>query len=166
MEEKIIDPTLIPGWATDTDPLDEPTYPVKHYTGDDHQRKNWVRPALQQQRTEILMSTERPYISAVFGSKLPPRGLSGMIRRRAFKRSENMYRHWLPLLMADRIDVIEGLFSDLFHARMPRLAKERGWYAIAKHRPALLLRKILVRLIILAAIAALVIYIVYRNKTT
>jgi hypothetical protein len=160
MEKKLIDPTAINGWGMDTDVMDEPTYPVKHYTGDDHRRKNWARPTLQKKNVEILMSTERPYISAVFGSTLPPRGVSGAIRRFAFKYSENMYRHWLPLLLADRINVVEGFFGDLFHGRLPRLVKERGWYAIAKYRPALLLRKILVRLLIAGAIAWLIIYLV------
>lgn len=110
------------------------------------------------------MSIERPYISAVFRTRLPPKGLSGAVRRLAFKYSENMYRHWLPLLIADRIDVVEGVFSDIFHGRIPRPIKERGWYAIGKYRPWLLMRKIVVRLLILAAIAALVVYLVYKNR--
>lgn len=163
MEKKVIDPTTIPGWGIDFDAQDEPNYPIKHYTGDDHQRKNWVRPSLQPLNVELLMSTERPMASAVFGSKHPPKALSGALRRYAFKFSENMIRHWLLLLMADRIDVIEGIFSDIFHGRMLRLAKERGWKAIAKHKPGLLARKIIVRLLIAGAIAALIIYLVRRN---
>jgi hypothetical protein len=158
MEKKVIDATLINGWAIDNNPLDEPNYPIKKYTGDDHRRKNWTRPALQATDKEILKSTERPFLSAVFGTKHSPVALSGALRRFAFKCSENMYRHWLPLLLADRIDVVESIVSDIFHGRIPRLAKERGWGAIAKYRPMLLVRKIFVRLLVVAIVVVLTLY--------
>src|SRR4051812_32043913 len=119
MEKQLIDYQNINGWGIDADPRNEPTYPIKHYTGDDHNRKNWSRPELQQVNAEILKSTERPYLTAVFGSRVPPSGLSGALRRFAFKYSENMYRHWLTLLLADRIQVIEGIFNDIFHGKIP-----------------------------------------------
>jgi len=145
----------IKGWGIDNDPQDEPNYPMKHYTGDDHMRIRWKRPTLQKVDVELLLSTERPTPSAVFGSKNPPRGLSGMIRRYAFRHSENEFKHWLPLLLADRVDVIEGMIEDLVHMKFPRVVKERGWYALAKHAPGILARKIGVRLAVVAAIAGL-----------
>src|SRR5690606_39113953 len=99
----------IKGWGVDADPKNEPTYPMKHYTGDDHGRLSWIRPSQQPENIEVLHSTERPSISAVFGTAQPPSGLSGMIRRYAFKHSESSFAHWLPLLLADRINVIEGI---------------------------------------------------------
>jgi hypothetical protein len=164
MEKKPIDYTKINGWGIDYDPENEPTYPYKTYTGDDHKRLNWERPTLQKTDITILKSTERPNLSAVFGTAAPLRGLSGAIRRAAFKHSENMYRHWLPLLLADRIDVVEGMFDDLFHLRWPRPIKERGWGAIWKHKPSLLIRKIVVRVLVLGLIAGLIWYHCYRNS--
>jgi hypothetical protein len=164
MEQKIINTALLTGWGIDSDPIDQPNYPIKHYTGDDHSRKNWQRPTQQAANVEILMSIERPYISAVFGTKLPPKGLSGALRRFAFKYSENMYRHWLPLLMADRIDTIESAFGDLFHGRFPRVFRERGWRALWKFKPGVVIRKIIVRLVVLAAIVALIVYLIQKNK--
>lgn len=145
----------IKGWGIDNDPQDEPNYPIKHWTGADHDRIRWDRPTLQKVDVEILMSTERPTPSAVFGSKNPPRGLSGMIRRYAFKHSENEFKHWLPLLFADRVDVVEGMIEDLVKLKIPRLVKERGWYALAQHAPGILARKIGVRLAVLAAIVGI-----------
>jgi hypothetical protein len=164
MEQKIIDPTTIKGWGIDADPNDTPNYPIKHYTGDDHERSNWQRPALQATDVEILKSTERPGLSAVFGTNNPPRGLSGMLRRFAFTYSENMYRHWLPLLMADRIDVIEAELEDLLHGIIPNLIAERGWGAIGKNNPGMLSRKIIVRLVILGTVAALIAYHVKKRR--
>src|SRR5690606_11845851 len=86
------------------DPRNEPTYPMKNYTGDDHNRLNWERPPLQLQEVEVLHSIERPNLTAVFGSSLPPSGLSGNLRRYAFKYSESSYLHCLPLLLADRVN--------------------------------------------------------------
>ncbi|MDB4920735.1 hypothetical protein [Mucilaginibacter sp.] len=33
----------IPGWGMDADLENEPTYPMKNYTGDDHNRINYER---------------------------------------------------------------------------------------------------------------------------
>ena len=43
---------------------------------------------------------------------------SGVIRRAAFRYSENDLRHWLMLMGADRVNVVEGLGQDL--RRSPR----------------------------------------------
>lgn len=122
----------INGWGIDADPENEPTYPVKKYTGDDHQRLGWQRPELQQTDIEILHSNERPGLSAVFGTSVPPAGLSGVIRRLAFTFSESSYGHWLPLLIADRVGVLEGLIEDLRNGHMPDLAAEKGLAAEMK----------------------------------
>src|SRR5579875_1913203 len=99
MENTTNDYTHINGWGIDADPTNEPTHPMKKYTGDDHERINWVRPPLQPVTVEVLHSNERPNLTAVFGTSVPPSGLSGSIRRFAFKHSENEYLHWLPLLL-------------------------------------------------------------------
>jgi hypothetical protein len=44
--------------------------------------------------------------------------VSGWIRRRAFRRSESDMRHWMLLLLADRVNVVEGLADDV--RRSPR----------------------------------------------
>lgn len=148
----------IKGWGIDANPKNEPTYPMKHYTGDDHERHNWDRPVKQKAEVEILRSIERPDNSAVFGTVSPPYGLSGILRRFAFKYSENMYRHWLPLILADRINVIEGLLSDVTHGHLPRLGKEAGYDALWKHKPQVMVKKIVAGAIVLGALAAIAIY--------
>src|SRR4051812_30047640 len=71
----------IKGWGIDADPENEPTYPMKKYTGDDHKRTNYKRPVQQPIDIEVLHSNERPNISATFGTVSPPSGLSGVLRR-------------------------------------------------------------------------------------
>ncbi|RZJ10506.1 MAG: hypothetical protein EOP39_08600 [Rubrivivax sp.] len=92
-------------------------------------------PAQQPVNVEVLHSTERPGITPIFGSPQPPRGVSGMIRRAAFRYSENDLRHWLMLLGADRVDMVEGLASDLARGHLPRVYKEMGGRAELRHNP-------------------------------
>ncbi len=78
---------------------------------------------------EVLHSIERPNYSATFGTSTPPAGLSGVIRRRAFDYSENSYAHWLPLMLANRIGVVEGVLEDFAHGHVPNIFGEMGWKA-------------------------------------
>jgi hypothetical protein len=117
----------IPGWGVDADPENDPTYPMRDISQNDHDGMAWPRPTLQPPTVEVLHSTERPGLSAVYGTSVPPSGLSGVLRRWAFKKSEGKWGHWLILLAADRINVIEGLLLDLFRLRLPNLYVERGF---------------------------------------
>ncbi|MBB5394751.1 hypothetical protein [Mucilaginibacter sp. AK015] len=151
-----IDVTTIPGYGMDADPENEPTYPMKHYTGDDHNRINYERSVQQPQTVEILQSTERPAITTVFGTSVPPSGLSGAIRRYAFKHSEDRYRHWLPLIFADRINVFEGVIEDLRKGHVPNVFAERGWKVEMKHNAVGFLSKLAITALVTAAIVTTV----------
>jgi hypothetical protein len=144
MEDLNNDYSHIKGWGIDADPRNEPTYPMKRYTGDDHNRINWERPPLQPLSVEILKSNERPNLTAVFGTSTPPSGLSGVIRRFAFRYSENEYRHWLPLLLADRVNVVEGIIDDFKKGHIPNLLAEKGMKAELRFNPKGLAKKVLV----------------------
>jgi hypothetical protein len=149
----------IKGWGIDADPDNEPTYPMKKYTFDDHKRLDWERPPLQPTNIEILHSNERPNVTAVFGTSSPPSKLSGVIRRFAFKFSESEYGHWLPLLLADRINAMEGILEDLSRGYIPNIFAERGWNAEWKYN-----RKGLVRKVAMGAIAAIAITALISGK--
>jgi hypothetical protein len=123
----------IEGWGIDADPENDPTYPMKHYTGADHDRLNYDRAPQQLQKVEVLKSNERPAITRVFGTTAPPSGLSGVLRRFAFKFSEGSAAHWMTLILADRINVVEGIVDDLAHGHVPNVFAERGWNAEWKY---------------------------------
>ncbi|WP_295200560.1 hypothetical protein [uncultured Chryseobacterium sp.] len=59
----------------------------------------------------------------------PPEGINGAIRKFAFRYSESSYSRWLPLVLADRIGVIEGIIDDLKNGHLPNIFAERGWGA-------------------------------------
>lgn len=151
MEKSAQDYSHIKGWGHDADPQNDPTYPIKHRTNEEHRGYTWERPTQQPITVEVLHSNERPNISAVFGTVAPPSGLSGMIRRFAFRYSENEYGHWLPLLLADRVNVVEGLLDDLAHGHIPNIFAEKGWAADWKYNRSGLLKKIAVGTVLVAA---------------
>jgi hypothetical protein len=138
----------IPGWGMDADPENEPTYPMKNYTGDDHKRINYERSEQQPESVEILLSNERPAVTRVFGTSVPPSGLSGKIRRYAFQHSEDRYRHWIPLILADRVNVFEGILNDITAGQLPNIIKERGLVMEWKYNRSAMLKKATVAAVI------------------
>ena len=152
MENANFDYKSIPGWNMDADPENEPTYPIKKWTGDDHKRSNWERPPQQPINEEVLHSNERPNVSAVFGTPLPPSGLSGVIRRKAFKFSESEYGHWLNLLFADRVNVVEGIIDDIRHGFFPNIFAERGMKADWKYNRKELIRNVVIATVVTTAL--------------
>src|SRR4051812_28091835 len=102
LENSRIDPPQVKGWGIDADAKNDPTYPMRIRENETEKGYTWERPTLQPVEVEVLHSNERPNVSAVFGTANPPAGISGVIRRGAFKYSENSYGHWLPLMLADR----------------------------------------------------------------
>ena len=137
-------PKHIPGWGHDADPNNNPTYPMKHYTGADHQRIHYDRPPQQPVTVELLKSNERPTVSRVYGTSTPPAGLSGAIRRYAFRYSESTMMHWVPLVVADRVAVVEGIIDDLRKGIVPNIFVEKGWKAEWKYNRAGLIKKVAV----------------------
>lgn len=80
--------------------------------GSVHGMRSWphARPTVQPQPRDIPVSMHaRPNktFPPVFGTDCPPRGLSGQLRRFAYSYPDHVARHWLMLLLADRVDAWE-----------------------------------------------------------
>jgi hypothetical protein len=151
MEQTAKDPANISGWGVDADPKNDPTYPMKHRTDGEHAGYSWERPPQQPVTVEVLHSIERSDLTSAFGTSTPPSGPSGAIRRFAFRYSESSYGHWLPLMLADRVGVVEGFAEDLNHGRVPNVFAERGLRAEWEHNRTGLVRRALVRGVLVAA---------------
>ena len=161
MDRKIANnPKDIPGWGIDADPENEPTYPMKKYTGADHDRLNYERAPQQPVNIEVLHSNERPTVTRVFGTSTPPSGWSGALRRYAFKFSEGNAAHWMTLILADRVNAIEGIIEDIRNGHFPNIVAERGWNAEWKYNKQGVLKKIAVG----AAVVTAAIVILSRSK--
>jgi len=153
----------IEGWGIDANPDNDPTAPMRHRILNSEQSLNYVRPPQQLTNTEILHSNERPGFTSVFGTSSPPSGLSGKLRRYAFKFSEGSSAHWLTLMLADRVNVVEGIVDDLRNGHFPNLIKERGLMAEWKYNRAATIKKIATVVAVTAAIISVMIYI-RKNK--
>jgi hypothetical protein len=129
----------IQGWGADLDRKDRPAVPMERTP------PRFIHPPghipQQARNVEVFVSPERPGITPVFGTAQPPRGLSGMIRRLAYKMTENDIRHWLLLYAADRVDVVEGIGDDLSRGRMPNPLREMGIRAELQYNPYGLAKK-------------------------
>lgn len=148
------DKSTILGWGADLSPQDRPAVPRERTPP--RLDVPWTEPEAQAVTVEVLHSIERPGLTPVFGTSVPPSGISGMLRRQAFKTSESDIRHWLLLLLADRINVLEGLVSDLMHGRVPQVLDEMGLNAQwRQHRERALRAVAGLAAIVLAIIALL-----------
>lgn len=148
----------INGWGADLDRKDRPGVPMER-TPPRFINQPAGDPPQQQEKVEVLVSIERPGVTQLFGTGQPPSGLSGMIRRAAFKASENDLRHWLLLLLADRVNVVEGVVEDLARGHIPNVLGEMGIKAEMKHNPAGLAKKVAIA----AAVVGTAVYLMNRR---
>jgi hypothetical protein len=96
----------IPGWGADLDPKDRPSIPKLRLH--DVPGAHWDFPERQPEHRPRERSIEHAFLTPVFGTTCPTSGVSGVIRRFAYRRySEGRAAHWLLLLGADRVDAWE-----------------------------------------------------------
>jgi len=133
VNQKLVDTSAIRGWGVDANPDNDPTYPIRHLEDQQTRGLTWTRAAQQSPDVEILRSIEHNRLPAVMGTSTPPSGLSGMIRRYAFRRSESDWWHWLLLMGADRLNVVEGVIDDLGKGKVPNIPAEMGARAEWQH---------------------------------
>ncbi|WP_100500209.1 hypothetical protein [Geodermatophilus chilensis] len=94
----------IPGWGADLDPADRPSHPKLRYAPETT-GAHWDFPERQPEKEPRERSIEHAFVTPVFGTAQPLRGLSGVVRRFAYRRfSEGRLAHWLLLIVGDRID--------------------------------------------------------------
>ena len=98
----------IPGWGADLDPANRPAWP-KQFAVPEQNGAHWTFPDTQEELVPREKSVEHAILTPVFGTSVPLKGLSGVIRRFAYARySEGRAAHWLILVLGDRIDAIES----------------------------------------------------------
>src|SRR5688500_4190405 len=116
----------IPGWGVDLDPKDRPSVPEERFdpsaTG-----AHWDFPERQPEKWPRERSIEHKFLTPVFGTSCPPKGLSGVLRRLSYRRySEGRAAHWLLLIAADRIDAWESHLASFVTLRPDNPLTETG----------------------------------------
>jgi hypothetical protein len=116
----------IPGWGADLDPRDRPSVPKLQFDPKlaDAPDRFPVRQAESWPRERSL---EHRFLTPVFGTAQPPKGLSGVMRKFAYaKYSEGRAAHWLLLLAADRVDAVESTLSSFGTLHPDNIIAETG----------------------------------------
>ncbi|PRC45413.1 hypothetical protein C6A85_95280, partial [Mycobacterium sp. ITM-2017-0098] len=114
----------IPGWGVDLDKADRPSVPKLRTDLDSG--AHWTFPDRQPEMPGRERSIEHRILTPVFGTAQPLRGMSGAIRKFAYRYSEGRAVHWLLLLGADRVDVIENRVSAALRLKPDNLISEMG----------------------------------------
>jgi hypothetical protein len=123
----------IPGWGADLDPKDRPSVPKERFdpaaTG-----AHWEFPDRQPEKWPRERSVEHAFLTPVFGTSCRPKGVSGTIRKFAYRRySEGRAAHWLILIAADRVDAWEAHAAALLSTRPDNPITETGIRAEFTH---------------------------------
>lgn len=109
----------VPGAAVDAPRDRRPGVPMEtepRKVGSAH----WSVPEKQKDPGNILKRKGLSELTPVFGTSVPPRGISGAVRRAAYRLPEHYTSHWMLLLLADRIDAVEGAILELVPASLAR----------------------------------------------
>jgi hypothetical protein len=125
----------IPGWGVDLDPADRPSVPREVFDPT-LSGAHWEYPDEQPEKFPRERSIEHAQLTPVFGTSCPPKGLSGVMRKFAYRKySEARAAHWLILLAADRVDVLESTVMDALRGRPDNPLTETGVLAELKAHP-------------------------------
>ena len=94
------------GWGADHSPLERPGIPQEQDPPRRLACAHWLEPEQQASDPKPLVG-QGLRLTPVFSSAVPPRGVSGALRRLAYRMPDYRARRWLLLMVADRIDVLE-----------------------------------------------------------
>jgi len=92
----------IEGRGADADPRNRPGVPMETVPAP----LSGAQMPIEQQKSDyaVLMHGGKQKLPPVFGTAAPLKGLSGVIRKVAYKYPDHWARHWMMLMMADRVD--------------------------------------------------------------
>ncbi len=144
----------IKGWGSDLDPSLRPGVP-RDKAPEIGVESLYIDAPQQEPEFTVYKSTEHARLPPVFGTSTgPAQGLSGAMREAAFKYSEGRLGHWLLLMAADRVNVLEDLVGDLARMRVPNLVKEMGLASEWRYNRPRVIRSAVVAGVFLAALLA------------
>lgn len=109
----------------DAAPEDRPGVP-READPEAAERTNSGEPPAQPGREERSTRAALERATPVFGTAQPYRGTSGRMRRLAYSIPEHRVRHWLLLLAADRVDVLEDRIGGVMGRMLGAIGLKRA----------------------------------------
>ncbi|HUQ10130.1 MAG TPA: hypothetical protein VM146_07415 [Steroidobacteraceae bacterium] len=122
----------IAGWGSDLDPAARPGVPRDGAPGIGPENL-YIDVTAQVPPHRIHKSTEHAQLTPVFGTACPPHGASGRLRDMGYRYSEGRLARWMTLLVADRVDMLEGIAQDFLRLRPPNVVREMGLASEWRH---------------------------------
>ena len=122
----------IPGWGVDLDPNDRPSVPRETFDPT-LSGAHWDFPERQPEKWPRERSIEHKFLTPVFGTSCPPKGVSGVLRKYAYTLSEARAAHWVILLAADRVDSLESNLRSLLTLHPDNPITETGVLSELSH---------------------------------
>jgi hypothetical protein len=95
------------GAGADARQAQRPGVPMEKEPPEPAGNAHWLQPDEMENPGWVLKRAGLEKLTPVFGTSVPPRGLSGIMRTAAYKIPEHFTSHWLLLMAADRVDVVE-----------------------------------------------------------
>ena len=114
--------SVLLGEAVDQNVNRRPGVPMEQSPPHPMGAAHWTEPERQPDPGNVLKRSDLRELTPVFGTAVPPRGLSGVLRRFAYEIPEHYTPHWLTLMLADRVDAIEHRPARLAWLALPLLA--------------------------------------------
>lgn len=105
-EDMTLSPRVPPGINADASPLQRPGIPQETEPPQALASAHWLKPEQQQSEREPLVG-KGLMLTPVFSTAVPTRGISGVMRRLAYRIPDYKARRWLLLMLADRVDAVE-----------------------------------------------------------
>lgn len=99
-------PGLTPSAAPDLNRDDRPGVPEEASPPHPVANAHWNQPEGQENEPRPLIGANMD-LKPVYSTAIPPRGISGLIRRAAYRIPEHHASRWMLLLLADRVDALE-----------------------------------------------------------
>ena len=97
---------------------------------------HWDYPDQQPETRPRERSIEHQHLTPVFGTSTPPKGVSGVMRRYAYRRfSEARAAHWLVLIAADRVDAIGSHLRSFMTLHPDNPITQTGVLSEFTHKP-------------------------------
>lgn len=107
-------------------PENRPSVPKLRWQ-EDRSGAHWDFLERQPEKWPRERSIEHKFLTPVFGTSCPPRGVSGALRRFSYRKySEGRPAHWLLLLAADRVDAWENHLRSFRTSRPDNPITETG----------------------------------------
>jgi hypothetical protein len=95
---------------------------------------HWDFPERQPEKWPRERSIEHQFVTPVFGTSCPPKGVSGLLRKYAYRRfGEGRAAHWMILIAADRVDALGSHLRSFLTARPDNPITETGVLSEVSH---------------------------------